>query len=139
MAAVFSAVQLPVQGLLVDSDVLIWFTRGHRKAQEIVQSLAHWQISAVSYMELVQGCRNKAELKAVLKALSLASGEVLHLTESISEHACELVEKHGLSHNLQMADALIAATAIGYALPLLKGNVKHFAPIAGLKLEIFRP
>lgn len=40
--------------MLIDSDVLIWMTRGHAGATERLQTLLPWQISAVTYMELVQ-------------------------------------------------------------------------------------
>ena len=126
-------------GILVDSDVLIWTLRGNPKALAHMQELADWHISAVSYMELAQGCRNKTELKAMQKAFKSASSDVLPITMAISDLACQLVEAHALSHSLYMADALIAATAIGYSLPLLTANTKHFAAVAGLKVQTFKP
>ena len=36
-----------------------------------------------------------------------------------------------------MGDALIAATALEHRLPLLTGNVKHFAAIEHLVVEAF--
>jgi len=44
-----------------------------------------------------------------------------------------------LSHSLSLADALIAATALHYQLPLLTANDKHYRMIADLNLDIFRP
>ena len=125
-------------GVLVDSDVLIWTLRGNPKALAHLQGLADWHISAVSYMELAQGCRNKAELKAMQKAFKSASSDVLPITTVISDMACQLVETYALSHSLYMADALIAATAISYSLPLLTANDKHFAAVAGLGVAVFR-
>lgn len=104
-----------------------------------MQGLADWHISAVSYMELAQGCRNKAELKAMQKAFKSAGNDVLPITQGISELACSLVEKYALSHSLHMADALIAATAIGHSLPLLTANAKHFSAVVGLRVRVFRP
>lgn len=126
-------------GILVDSDVLIWTLRGNAKALAHMQGLADWHISAVSYMELAQGCRNRAELKAMQKAFKSASSDVLPITTAISDMACHLVELHALSHSLYMADALIAATAISYSLPLLTANTKHFAAVVGLEVQVFRP
>ena len=126
-------------GILVDSDVLIWTLRGNPKALAHMQELADWHISAVSYMELAQGCRNKTELKAMQKAFESASSDVLPITMAVSDLACQLVEAHALSHSLYMADALIAATAISYSLPLLTANTKHFAAVAGLKVQTFKP
>ena len=126
-------------GVLVDSDVLIWTLRGHAPALAKMEGLADWHISAVSYMELAQGCRNKAELKAMQKAFQSEGSDVLPITQSISELACNLVEKYALSHALHMADALIAATAISHSLPLLTANAKHFSAVAGLRVQVFKP
>lgn len=124
---------------LIDSDVLIWLACGHARALTKVQTLPDWSISAVSYMELVQGCRDKNELRALQKAFKSQTGDVLPITQTISELACSLVEKHALSHSVHLADALIAATALTHAMPLLTANAKHFAAIKGLKIEIFKP
>jgi predicted nucleic acid-binding protein len=48
--------------ILIDSDVLIWFTRGHAAAAERLRQIDHWRISTITYLELAQGCRNKREL-----------------------------------------------------------------------------
>ena len=127
------------QGVLIDSDVLIWFMRGNPAALAAINLETDWVISAVSYMELVQGCRNKAELKAVQKAFQSSASDVLPITQSISDAACRLVEKYSLSHSVHLADALIAATAMVQRLPLLSGNSKHFAGIEGLELRAFKP
>ncbi len=124
---------------LIDSDVLIWLARGHARALAKVQALPDWSISAVSYMELVQGCRNKDELRALQKAFKSQVNDVLPITQTISELACSLVEKYALSNRVHLADALIAATAMTHSMPLLTGNVKHFAAIKGLKIEGFKP
>lgn len=49
------------------------------------------------------------------------------------------MESLTLSHGLQMADALIAATALEHGLPVLTGNVKHFRAVDALKIEAFEP
>ena len=126
-------------GVLIDSDVLIWFMRGHPKAVAALETAGDWYISAVSYMELIQGCRNKAELKAVQKALKSVDDGVLPVTQAISDLACTLVEKYSLSHSVHLADALIAATALHHGLPLLTANIKHFQVIKTLKINTFKP
>lgn len=127
------------KGMLIDSDVLIWFARGNARAMAAVEGAGDWYISAVSYMELAQGCRNKTELKAMQKAFKSSDSDVLPITQSISELACTLVEKYSLSHSVHVADALIAATAMNHSLPLLTGNAKHFSAIGGLKIRVFKP
>ena len=44
--------------MLIDTDVLIWMTRGHAGAAAKLQTITPWRISVVTYMELAQGCRN---------------------------------------------------------------------------------
>ena len=125
--------------VLIDTDVLIWLARGNANASRTIESLSDWAISSVSYMEMLQGCRNKTEQKALQKAFKSTPDTILGLTPGINERAVELVEQHALSHSLHMADALIAATALEHGLPLLTGNAKHFKIVSGLQLVVFKP
>ena len=100
--------------VLVDSAVLIWTLRGNTKALAHMQGPADWHISALSYMELAQGLRNKTELRAIQKAFKSANIDVRLITTAISDLACQLAQAHALPNSLYMADALIAATAIGH-------------------------
>ncbi|WP_245748553.1 PIN domain-containing protein [Vreelandella subterranea] len=61
------------------------------------------------------------------------------MDEGTSSRATFLVESYALSHNMQMADALIAATAMELGLPLLTASDRHYRHIDGLALDIFRP
>jgi predicted nucleic acid-binding protein len=132
------ATLVAADGVLIDSDVLIWFARGNLQAAAAVNAISDSYISAVSYMELVQGCRNKSELKVMQRAFKSNDHDVLPVTHVISDLACELVEQYALSHSVYLADALIAATALVHDLVLLSANDKHFSAIKGLKLRVFR-
>jgi predicted nucleic acid-binding protein len=123
--------------MLVDTDVLIWHLRGNPQAARWLDRLQPLTISSVSYLEVLQGMRNKAELVAVQKMLQQRKANVQPITEAITRKATELMEAMTLSHGLQMGDALIAATALEHGLPVLTGNVKHFAAIPGLIIEGF--
>ena len=125
--------------MLIDSDVLVWLTRGHAGAAARLRQVNPWRISAVTYIELAQGCRDKAELERLKKGLAQHGTQILAVTEAASTHAMQLIDQHTLSSGLQLGDALIAATALEYQLPLLTGNTKHFSPIAGLTIEKFAP
>jgi len=52
---------------LIDSDVLIWLTRGDERARSRLAQIAPWQISVVTYLEIAQGCRNRQELERAAK------------------------------------------------------------------------
>lgn len=123
--------------MLVDTDVLIWHLRGYPQATRRLDELPSLTLSAVSYLEVLQGMRNKAELIAVQKMLQRRQAVMLPVTEAITQRATELMEAMTLSHGLQMGDALIAATALEHGMPVLTGNVKHFATVPGLLIEGF--
>jgi predicted nucleic acid-binding protein len=125
--------------MLVDSDVLIWHLRGLSRATQRLDALPRLTISVITYFEILQGIRNRAELIAVQKSLSLRSTEQLFLTPAITVRARDILENLTLSHRLGMGDALIAATALEHGLTLLTANIKHFSAITGLILERFDP
>ncbi len=105
--------------------------RGHRGAAVRLQALAPWRISTVTYIELAQGCRDKAELERLKKGLAQRATAIVPLTEAISARAAQLIDRYALGHGLQLADALIAATALEHRCTLLTANVKHFGAING--------
>lgn len=125
--------------ILIDSDVLVWLTRGHTGAAQRLQEIDPWRISVVTYMELAQGCRDKAELARLKKGLTARHTEVLPLTPAISQRAAELIDALALSHSMRLADSLIGATALEHELILLTANTKHFAAVEGLQVETFSP
>lgn len=125
--------------MLVDTDVLIWYMRGSPKAAAFLADLRSFSLSAVTYIELVQGMRNKQELFALRRALSAWRSPVLLITEAISSRAVGYVEQHFLSHSLRLADALLAATAVEQALPLATANARHYEPVAELSIHRFFP
>jgi predicted nucleic acid-binding protein len=125
--------------VLIDSDILIWMSRQHAGAIAKLQTIQLWQVSTVGYIELIQGCRNRDELDKIKKGLAACNTVFIPLTESISARAMLLIDQYALSHGLQLGDALIAATALENNMILLTANLKHFNPIAGLKIEPFDP
>jgi len=125
--------------MLVDTDVLIWYLKGNENAYQVIENSSNFFISVVTYMELVQGMRNKKELNNLRKALHIWNAKILYISEEISAKAMFYVEQHFLSHSMQLADALIGATAIAYGNPVLTGNDKHYRVLKDLKIKRFRP
>ena len=85
--------------MLIDSDVLVWLTRGYVGAAERLHALP-WRISAVTYIELAQGCRDKAELARLKKGLAARGTEIVPITPAISRRAAALIDGLALSHGL---------------------------------------
>lgn len=125
--------------MLVDTDVLIWYMRGNARAFDALEQQRNFSISVVTYMELVQGMRNKQELTALRKALKNWNCKIIYINEEISSKAMFYVEQHYLSHSMQIADALIGATAVSCGLDLLTGNEKHYKVVKEISLKKFRP
>jgi len=125
--------------VLFDTDVLIWVLRGNEKAAGAVDDADGRSLAVVTYMELLQGARDKREVKAIKSFIADTGFVVLPLSENIGHRASIYLEEYGLSSSLSMADALIAATAIEANEPLLTGNDKHYKAIKELWLHRFRP
>ena len=121
--------------VIVDTDVLIDLGRNISDAVACLQEIQQHSsraTSVVSQMELIVGCRNKQELRAVEELL--ARFYIINLDPSITSRAVELVRLYRLSHGLQIPDALIAATALELNQPLVTKNFRHFRFITGLNL-----
>lgn len=125
--------------MIFDTDIVIWFLRGNENAKKAVIDNQGFSISAVTYMELVQGMKNKKELQVLKNFISSLGIRVIPITPNITEEAIDLVENFYLSSSMELADALIAATCIEYQDVLYTANDKHYKVVDGLKLNIFRP
>nr|WP_243448372.1 type II toxin-antitoxin system VapC family toxin [Candidatus Thiosymbion oneisti] len=117
---------------------MIWYLRGRPEAADILDTYDRVRLSAVTYMELVQGMRNADELRALRSTLAGGRWQVLPITEAISMRAMTYVEEHFLSGSLHLADALIAATCIEHGERLATGNLKHYRMITELSIQPFR-
>lgn len=131
----------PLPAVVFDTDILVHYLRGERRAADFVRSVPYplRKISAVAYMELVQGAANKQELNMIRRDIHRNFSELLAVEEAISHQAVRLLERHALPHGLRMADALIAATALVHDLLLATANERRYRPIKGLKLKAYRP
>ena len=76
--------------MIVDSDVLIWYLKGNDNAFEAIENLNTFSISVVTYMELVQGMRDKTELNHLRQALKIWKTKIIYISEEISVKRCSL-------------------------------------------------
>jgi len=121
--------------VIIDTDILIDVARDVSEATGCLREIEHNAIpaiSAVTQMELMIGCRNKKELKALDRFLSRFT--ILKISEAISERAVGLLRSYRLSHGILIADALIAATALNHERPLISKNQRDYRFIEALAL-----
>jgi len=126
--------------VIVDTDILIDIGRGDETAIAYLGSLERNKalaVSVVTYMELIIGCENKREQRAVKRFIKRF--EVMALAETITEKAVELLLEYRLSHGLLIADALIAATAIERSVPLVSKNQRDYRFLDELDLLPYPP
>jgi tRNA(fMet)-specific endonuclease VapC len=119
--------------ILCDSNILIDVYRGVEETIKQITELGNerFVISAVTAAEVLFGARNKAELQKIKK--DIANVQILEINEDISALFVKLVSDYTLSHKLAIPDAIIAATALSYKLPLFTHNQKDFRFISGIK------
>ena len=125
--------------MIFDSDVMIWAFRGNRKALRSIDDADVRSISSVTYMELLQGVRNKVEMREMKRFLSKLSFSTLPITANVSNRAVAILEETALKSDLGVCDALIFATACETGETLLSGNKKHFKEVALLNAREFKP
>ena len=123
--------------LIFDTDIFIWVQRGNIKAARLMEGADKKYLSIQTYMELLQGAKNKNQHKYVKDFLSSFSFEVLPLTENIGHRASIYIEEYSLSSGVRSGDAIIAATAVENAMILVSSNKKHFKVIKNLKFQPF--
>jgi len=125
--------------MIFDTDIFIWAQRGNEKAADLIERSDPRLLSILTYMELLQGAKNKTQHKTIKNFLSDFGFTVLPLTENIGHRAAIYIEEYALSCHLRAGDALVAATAVENNLSLASSNAKHFLPLNDLKLKVFQP
>ena len=125
--------------MIIDTDVIIWELRGSLSAKQIIHSSIPFNISVVTYIELVQGMRNKQELDKFIKQLAKWNVKIIQINNDISTRAMIYVEEFFLSHSMELSDSLIAATCINNSEILLTANDKHYKHIPNIQLKKFDP
>jgi len=125
--------------LIIDTDVLIWYLRGNEKAKKVVEDAIPFSMSAVTYMELIQGMKDKEEYRRFQKQLQRWNTDIIHIDNDISSRAVFYIQEYALSHAMYLADALIAATVVQMGETLLTANDKHYKFIPKIQCKKFEP
>ena len=120
--------------VLLDSDVMIDLLRQYPSAMKWFDTLDEEEgivLSGYVVMELIQGCRNKAEQASVQD--ELAAYGVVWLSPAGCDEALAVFAEYHLSHGAGLLDVLIGQTAVALEMPLYTFNQKHYRFIPGLQ------
>ena len=117
---------------LLDTSILVDLVRGDERAERaIFFRTERPYVSHVSAMELLAGARSHREERWI--DAILASFRKADIDEAVFRLAGSHMRHYRASHNLDVPDALIAATAEHHGLKLATLNVKHFPMFKRLK------
>jgi predicted nucleic acid-binding protein len=125
--------------MIYDTDILIWIQRGHIQAAGLIEKDDDKYLSIQSYMELLQGAKNKTQHRYTKGFIVDFEFSLLPLTENIGHRASIYVEEYALSSAMMSGDAIIAATAVENNMTLVSSNIKHFKVIKELLFKGFKP
>lgn len=116
---------------LLDSDVLIWLLRGRPETLQRLEALeGPFGVSVVSRSEIWAGAKEAEHRQIEDLFLSLTTYPV---NETVADVAGKFLRQYrGRGKPLELADALIAATAVVHELQLVTYNTAHF-PMPELK------
>ncbi len=118
--------------LLLDTDVLVDFLRGHGEAVAFVNAhSARIILSSIVVAELYAGVRGDRE-QAVLEAL-VSLFRVVPVSGEIAKTGGLYKRDYGKSHGVGLADAILAATAESENAELKTLNTKHYPMLQGLR------
>ena len=122
----------PLTGVLLDSDVIIEVLRGRGEVVSSVTALESAGVTtyctAIAWAEVYAGLRPGEEVAT--RAFFEARGEVI-LDARAGRFAGGYLARYARSHNVEIADALVAAAAATSGLRLWTLNRKHY-PMTGV-------
>ena len=125
--------------LLLDSDILIYFLKGHTQVVEKIASHDPEDLltSRINYTELLYGAYNSARVENNLQIILpfLENFEILEFDKSASEIFARekaRLKKGGIM--IADMDLMIASIAMANDVALVTNNVRHFERIKNLTL-----
>ncbi|UCF90486.1 MAG: type II toxin-antitoxin system VapC family toxin [Desulfobacterales bacterium] len=120
------------RSILLDTDVLVDFLRGHDKAVTFVKTYsARITLSSIVVAELYAGVKGDAEQAALENFISLF--RVVPVSADIAKAGGLYKRDYGKSHGVGLADAILAATAEAEDADLKTLNTKHYPMLKGLR------
>ena len=122
--------------ILLDSSILIDYFRKENKSKSILYKLSneyHFCLSTITIFEIKIGIKTEKQWNDY--HILTRNCEILSIDELCIDEAVHIYNNLKRQNNLiELADLLIAATAISNSLPLSTLNIKHFKNIPKLKI-----
>jgi len=120
--------------VILDTNIIIELYKGNLKVRQKCEEIGEGNlfINSIVGSEFYSGVLNKRELTLVKKHLQ--NFPIVHINNSISEIALNLMERYCLTHHPYIGDMLIAATALYYESAIYTLNKKDFKHIPGVNL-----
>ena len=116
---------------VADTNALIYLLSGNKCMEPF--SSASLLVSVISEMELLSFPEMRKGEEAIIRSY-LSACTVLPLNTSVKETAISLRRKY----RIKLPDAIVAATAVSYEVPLLTAD-KGFSKIEELRLKLLMP
>ncbi len=118
--------------ILLDTDVLVDFFRGHSKAVAFINAHSDRIIlPTIIVAELYAGVKGEKERAALDRFVALF--RVVPVSAEIAKTGGLYKRDYGRSHGVGLADAIIAATAKAENAELKTLNRKHYPMLKGLR------
>jgi predicted nucleic acid-binding protein len=118
--------------ILLDTDILVDFLRGHSKAMAFVKAnFARIILSSIVVAELHAGVKGDSEQTVLEDFVSLF--RIVPVNVNIAKSAGLYKRDYGKSHGVGLADAILAATAEVEKAELKTLNTKHYPMLRGLR------
>jgi predicted nucleic acid-binding protein len=118
--------------ILLDTDVLVDFFRGHSKAVAFINAhSARIILSSIVVAELYAVVKGDAEKAALENFVSLFC--VVYVSAEIAKAGGLCKRDYGKSHGVGLADAILAATAEAENAELKALNTKHYPMLKNLR------
>ncbi|MBN2412971.1 type II toxin-antitoxin system VapC family toxin [candidate division KSB1 bacterium] len=122
--------------ILLDSSILIDYFRKRDKSKSVLYKLSNkynFCLSIITVFEIKIGIKTEKQSQDYLTLTK--NIEILSIDEECINQAVNIYNYLKKQNNLiELADLLIAATAMSNSLPLATFNIKHFENISNLKI-----
>jgi len=114
--------------IVFDTDIIIWILRNRgdiiKQSERLIEETnGYIYITPIQIAEIYAGAR-KEELIQIEKLLN--SFKKIDINEEIGRLAGEFMNKYRKSHNVELADSLIASSCKVYGFKLWTLNKKHY-------------